>query len=171
MSDSVNSVLLDTDVFSYLLKTGDRRGGLYQPHVQGKTIAVTFVTVGELLYGAAKKNWGKKKLALLQQRLRSAVIVPYDAQICRTYGTLKHTLRSSGRVLADNDLWIAACALRHGLPLVSNNRKHFEGIPNLTLISEAPLIAVIESQQHLPLVPSGSSATESEPPSERSPSG
>lgn len=157
MSDPVNAVVLDTDVFSYLLKAGDKKGDLYKPHVQGKTIAVTFVTVGELFYGADKKKWGKKKLALLQQRLKSAVIVPYDAQVCRTYGTLKNTLRSAGRVLSDNDLWIAACAIRHGLPLISNNRKHFHDIPGLALISEAPLIEVIESQQTLPLVPGNSS--------------
>jgi tRNA(fMet)-specific endonuclease VapC len=80
---------------------------------------------------------GQEEIALLLQRLKSTVILPYDSQVCKTYATLKHTLRSRGRVLADNDLWIAACALRHKLPLVSNNRKHFEGIPGLTLISEA----------------------------------
>jgi predicted nucleic acid-binding protein len=61
VSEPVSAVVLDTDVFSYLLKTGDKKGDLYRPHVQGKTIAVTFITVGELLYGAEKKKWGKKK--------------------------------------------------------------------------------------------------------------
>jgi hypothetical protein len=37
----------------------------------------------------------------------------------------------------DNDLWIAACALRHSVPLISNNRKHFEKISGLQLISLA----------------------------------
>jgi hypothetical protein len=58
-------------------------------------------------------------------------------------------LTKAGRVVADNDLWIASCAVRHKLPLISNNRKHFQAIPELTLISEAPVIAEIESQQSL----------------------
>jgi hypothetical protein len=41
-------------------------------------------------------------------------------------------------VVAANDLWIASCAIRHAIPLISNNRKHFEKIPGLTLISETP---------------------------------
>jgi predicted nucleic acid-binding protein len=40
--------------------------------------------------------------------------------------------------LADNDLWIAALAVRHSVPLVSNNRTHFQRVPGLVLISEAP---------------------------------
>lgn len=151
MSEPVSAVVLDTDVYSYLLRTGDKRGELYRPHVQGKTIAVTFITVGELYYGAEKRGWGKRRLALLEQRLRSTVIIPFDAQVCKTYASLKAQLANAGRVVADNDLWIASCAVRHKLPLISNNRKHFQVIPELTLISEAPVIAEIESQQKLAL--------------------
>jgi hypothetical protein len=34
--------------------------------------------------------------------------------------------------------WIAACAVRYGIPLVTHNRRHFEGIPGLEMICEAP---------------------------------
>ena len=151
MNDPVSAVVLDTDVYSYLLRTGDKRGELYRPHVQGKTIAVAFITVGELYYGAEKRGLGRRRLALLEQRLRSTVIIPYDGQVCRTYASLKAQLTSAGRVVADNDLWIASCAVRHKLPLISNNRKHFQMIPGLNLISEAPVIAEIESQRDLGL--------------------
>lgn len=40
-------VLLDTDVFSYLLKGRDH-AERYRKHVAGKTVAVSFVTVGEI---------------------------------------------------------------------------------------------------------------------------
>ena len=62
------AVLLDTDVFSYLMKRGDQRGEIYKPHVRGKLVAVSFVTVGELLFGAYKKNWGTSKIEDLNQR-------------------------------------------------------------------------------------------------------
>jgi hypothetical protein len=54
------------------------------------------------------------------------------------------------RFVADNDMWIAASAVRHNVPLVSHNRDHFEGIPGLVLISEAPVIKEISSQMVLP---------------------
>jgi len=127
---------VDTDVFSYLMKPDLTWGELYRPYVLGKTVAVSFITVGELLFGARKRKWGARKISDLHTRLRSTVILPYDLALCEAYGNLKAVVYGSGRVIADNDLWIAACALRHSLPLVSNNRAHFDGIPGLVLRTE-----------------------------------
>lgn len=122
------------------MKSGDPRGVVYRKHTDGKLIAISFVTVGELWFGAYRRKWGASKINNLKQRLRAAVIVPYDYKICETYATLKSRLESEGLGITgrDNDLWIAACAVRHSIPLISNNRKHFEDIPDLVLISEAP---------------------------------
>lgn len=35
------------------------------------------------------------------------------------------------RQIGQNDLWIAACALHHQVPLVTRNRRHFGVIPGL----------------------------------------
>jgi predicted nucleic acid-binding protein len=113
--------------------------------------------VGELLYGAYKKNWGSDKLGALHARLRSVVIVPYDLEVCRVYGDLKAKLQKNGRTVACNDLWIAACAVRHSIPLISNNRVHFDGIPDLILITEQTVVAQIQSQGKLYPTPPSSS--------------
>lgn len=131
-------MLLDTDVYSYLLRAGDKRSELYRPHVLNKTIAISFVTLGELYFGAAKRGWAKQRIALLEERLQWAVIIPYDVEVCRSYASLKAQISRLGRTASDNDLWIAACAVRNDLPLVSHNRRHFQAIPGLTPISEAP---------------------------------
>jgi tRNA(fMet)-specific endonuclease VapC len=133
----MDAVLLDTDVFSYLMKSHDTRADAYRPHVKGKTVAVSFITVGELYYGAEKKKWSGKTLLNLEERLKAVVIVPYDAELCRTFGKVRASL-PKGVVVATNDLWIASCAIRHAISLISNNRKHFERIPGLKLISEVP---------------------------------
>lgn len=105
--------------------------------------------MGEILFGAYKNKWGNAKLEQIKARLRSVTIVPFDWAVCQTYGDLKSRLQEAGRSVADNDLWIAACAVRHSIPLVSNNRAHFTDIPGLVLISEAPIIAQIASQQKM----------------------
>lgn len=139
MNPQTNGVLLDTDVFSYLLNENDRRADFYRPYVQDKILSVSFVTAGELYYGAVKKQWGVARVAALEARLATVVVIPYDIDVCRTYAKLKggaKTATGTDRVVGANDLWIAACAIRHGLPLVSNNRRHFEGLPGLLLISQ-----------------------------------
>jgi tRNA(fMet)-specific endonuclease VapC len=104
-------------------------------------LGVSFITVGEILFGAYRNKWGSAKLELLETRLRAVTIVPYDWAVCHTYGELKARVLEIGKPVGDNDLWIAACAVRHSIALVSNNRAHFENIPGLALISEAPKIA------------------------------
>jgi hypothetical protein len=45
ISDPLNIILLDTDVFSYLMEPGDPRGRPYVRHVEGRTTALSFITV------------------------------------------------------------------------------------------------------------------------------
>jgi tRNA(fMet)-specific endonuclease VapC len=118
------------------MRPNDTRGALYRPHVAGKTPCISFITVGELLFGAARNVFGERRRADLNQGIRRATIVPYDLELCRVYGELRAQLEKAGRVVAPNDLWIAASALRHSLPLISNNRRHFQDIPGVVLISE-----------------------------------
>ncbi len=131
-----------------MIKPRDTRGDIYRRKVQGKNLCVSFVTVGELLFGAYKGGWTEAKIEGMKGRLRSVVIVPYDYLLCQTYASLKSELRRvhKGLCIADNDFWIAACAVRHSIPLVTNNRRHFDKIPGLILISEAPVIREITSQ-------------------------
>lgn len=144
--------MVDTDVFSYLLK-GDTKAAVYGPHLRGKRVAISFVTVGELYHWANRRKWSPAKRAELETRLRSFVIIPFDLQVCQAYGDLCVLKNADGsdRTMAANDRWIAACAMRHRLPLVSNNHRHFENIPGLTLISEAPKRAPTPRDQTLPL--------------------
>lgn len=151
-----------------MIKPGDPRGAIYREKVQGKLLCVCFITVGELLFGAYKKKWGNAKLEALKGRLRSVVIVPFDLAVCQTYADLKTRIQAIGKGVADNDLWIAACAVRHSVPLVSNNRAHFEGIPELILITEAPAITQIQSQSKL--FDESKVSSEPAPPSAQSPS-
>lgn len=139
------SVLLDTDVYSYLTKTNDARGDPYRPHVRGKTVAVSFITVGEIYFGAEKAGWSGRTLDAFLERLKAVVVIPYDDEICRAYGKLKASLWKAGLLPGDNDLWIASCAIRHSLSLLSNNRRHFENMPGLHLICFAP-----ETTKHKP---------------------
>jgi tRNA(fMet)-specific endonuclease VapC len=132
----MDAILVDTDVFSFLMKGTDTRAELYKPHVKGKTIALSFVTVGELFAWGVGRNWGSKKFADLEQRIKTAVVVPYDLDLCREFGRVKAELLKTGNPVAANDLWIAACALRHSIPLLTHNAKHFAKILGLTVVTE-----------------------------------
>jgi predicted nucleic acid-binding protein len=90
------------------------------------------------------------------------VIVPYDYAVCEAYGQIKASL-SKGRTIADNDLWIAACAIRHSVPLVTHNRKHFDEIRGLIVISEQRVEKEINSQASLDLKETDASSEQKQP--------
>jgi tRNA(fMet)-specific endonuclease VapC len=108
--------------------------------VTGKTTALSFVSVGELLLWPKARNWGPQKIAELKRRINLTQIIPYDMLLCETYADLKDKIVRAGSPVPDNDLWIAATAVRHSIPLVTHNRRNFDDIPNLVLICEAPAI-------------------------------
>jgi len=135
----VSAVLLDTNVFSYVLNRHEL-ARLYDKHLDGRQQTLCFPVVAELLQGAKLRGWGPTRLAKLEDTFRSVTIIPYDIGVCRTWASLCEAKNDdgSGRTFENNDRWIAACAIHHGIPLVSHNRRHFVGISGLTLISEAP---------------------------------
>jgi predicted nucleic acid-binding protein len=131
----MDAVLLDTDVFSFLSKARDSRGEFYRPYVKGKTVALSFISVGELYVWTVRRKWSLSRIAALERHLQDiVVVVPYDLELCREYGRVKASL-PPGRVVAANDLWIATSAIRHAIPLLTHNRKHFDGIPRLRVVS------------------------------------
>lgn len=129
-------IVLDTNIVSYSMKGGEL-AEKYSRHLQGKLLAIAFITVGELYYGAENNNWGEKKRRVLETNLRNFVVIPYDHEIARCYGRLMAERKRNGHPIAPNDAWIAACASRHNASLVTHNKKDFEGITGLNIITEA----------------------------------
>lgn len=130
----MSKTILDTNIVSYLMK-GCPLAEAYAPYVQGKLLAIAFITVGEMYFGAENKNWGERSRKKLETTLRNFVVIPYDNEIARCYGRLMAERKRSGKPIGPNDAWIAACATRHAVPLVTHNAKDFEGITSLSIIT------------------------------------
>jgi len=133
MSDA--RIILDTNIVSYLMR-GGQLAEAYARHAQGRLLAIAFITVGEMYFGAENSNWGEKRRRELETTLRNFVVIPYDHEIARCYGRLMAEGKRNGKPVAPNDAWIAACAARHAVPLVTHNAKDFEGITSLEVITE-----------------------------------
>ena len=128
-----NRILVDTDVFSYIFR-GDAQAEFFRPYLLHKTLAVSFVTVAQLYYGAYKADWGQNRITRLENQLKNYVILPYDYLVCQYWAQIRKDCESQGHRIEHADNWIAACALRYECALATNNRKHFEAIKNLELI-------------------------------------
>lgn len=62
-------------------------------------------------------------------------ILPMVAATAHHYASTARLLRGQHQLIGANDLWIAAAALEHAIPLVTNNYAHFSRIPGLSVMT------------------------------------
>ncbi len=128
--------VVDTDVWSYLYKGRDE-AKLYEPHLFGNVLVISFQTQAELLRGAIAANWGARRRQHLESRLHRYVIEPSSDILSLRWAEAMESARRNGRPIAAADAWIAATALHLGVALITHNRNHFIGVDGLTVISES----------------------------------
>jgi tRNA(fMet)-specific endonuclease VapC len=122
----------DTDVLSAVLQREPslsllRRLAQTPPAEQ----ATTTITLGELLYGAAKRGSGQLVARVREVLTLATIILPFDAQAAEVYGSLRADLERQCKRLDEPDLRIASIALSRDLTLVTGNIRHFKRVPGL----------------------------------------
>jgi tRNA(fMet)-specific endonuclease VapC len=127
--------VVDTDVWSYIYKGRDE-AKLYEPHLFGNVLVISFQTQAELLRGAVAAGWGMNRRQDLESRLQKYVVEYSSYSVCLRWAEAMDSARRNGRPIAAADGWVAATALHLGVPLVTNNGKHFAGVDRLKIITE-----------------------------------
>jgi tRNA(fMet)-specific endonuclease VapC len=101
-------------------------------HLRGaEEVFIPSIVMGELYYGARKSSRTKENVARIDEFVSNNVILNCDIETARSYGQVKDKLRAKGRPIPENDVWIAALALQHGLTLISRD-SHFRDVDELT---------------------------------------
>lgn len=130
-------VLVDTNVAIYLAK-GNEWASRFTYAVEGKVLAMAFATAGELLLTSRRSSAPEKTLRHWRERFKYFVILQPDLETVEVWADITAKLKNVGLTRQDNDLWIAACAVRYDLPLATNNAKDFSGIENLKILGPSP---------------------------------
>lgn len=112
----------------------------YEPIIVGRPAFISFQTAAELRYGALRRNWGPARMLELEQKIAAVEIVHSGPELIAIYAQLRADCERIGHALSqrhhDADRWVAATALRLGIPRVSSDGI-FENVPGLTLDSVA----------------------------------
>jgi len=131
-------VVIDTDVYGADLVPGSALAARYERLIVGRPAFISFQKAAELRYGAILRGWGRARMLKLDTRINTAEIVHTGPDLFAAYAHLRVDCQRAGHALAqrehDTDRWIAATAVRLGIPLVSNDRV-FENVPGLVLQS------------------------------------
>jgi tRNA(fMet)-specific endonuclease VapC len=128
-------VVIDTNVVSYIFKR-DSRGELYKPHIEGKLQMIAAQTFAELERLPLENNWGSKRHMALHAHLAKFVFIEANKEISLLWAKVQAHAKRTGHPITGGDSWIAATALAYDAPLITHNRKDFECVLGLTVISE-----------------------------------
>jgi tRNA(fMet)-specific endonuclease VapC len=125
-------VLLDTDILSGILKCRDvplARWALVYQETYGRFTTST-ITVVEIAKGFQRIE----RYDALTQFLASMPlleVLPLDVEAAVVAGRIYGDLERAGQPIGRADPMIAGIAIRHGLPLVTGNRNHFQRVQQL----------------------------------------
>jgi tRNA(fMet)-specific endonuclease VapC len=130
----VNAAIVDTDVVSMLFK-GDSRAFAYRPHLSGRLLGISFMTLAELERWSLERIWGQKRKHELAQHLSHYTVLPVSRELCLRWAEVSMAAKKKGRPIQTADAWIAASALYYQVPLITNNQRDYSMVDGLALVS------------------------------------
>ena len=125
--------LLDTNICLYIRRR--RPAEILQrfKRLEVGEAAISVITFGELIYGAEKSEQREAAMRQLEELASLLCVLPLPVDAGRSYGALRAELEAKGRMIGNNDLWIAAHARTAKLVLVTNNEREFRRVAGLEI--------------------------------------
>lgn len=121
--------LLDTNIIVALFKNDDN---VRNRIAASPEVFVPAIAVGELYYGAQHSVHAEKNMNQVREFTENITVLACESATAEHYGQIKNELKTKGRPLPENDVWIAAIAKQHSLTVVTRDR-HFKEIDALLL--------------------------------------
>jgi tRNA(fMet)-specific endonuclease VapC len=122
--------LLDTNIVIYVLKRRPVEV-LSTFNANASRMAISSITLAELLHGAEKSSRLSENLAAIEDFCSRLEVLPYGPKAAQHYGAIRAALEKLGQPIGVNDMHIAAHARSEGLVLVTNNMGEFARVPAL----------------------------------------
>jgi tRNA(fMet)-specific endonuclease VapC len=101
-----------------------------------ETFAISAVTASELLHGVHRIASSKRAATevFVEGLLERLPVLPFDLRSARVHARLWAEAASTGNMVGERDLMIAATALAHDHAVITRDRRSFPRIAALTVI-------------------------------------
>lgn len=114
--------LLDTNIASDAIKGIPARVRERLVALPMRSVTVSAVTQGELIYGLAKRGNPAALSALIHEFLIRVEVLPWTAEVANVYGALRASCAARGVSLGALDMMIAAQAVTADAVLVTRDK-------------------------------------------------
>lgn len=123
-------ILCDTSLVGVLDRAAARPDSIghwpadVRDRLDQSVLAISVVTEAEVRAGWLHGKWGERRIANAELRLRAYAAIPVDRGALDVWPGLSAAGLGGGWNVSHNDLWIAATAISHALPLASCDGDH-----------------------------------------------
>lgn len=125
------ALILDTNALS-AFADGDKT--LLRVLEDESELALPVVALGEYLYGIRRSRLRKTYEEWLDANTSMFMLLSIGRETSKRYAEIRYELKTAGTPIPTNDLWIAALAREHHLPVLSRD-SHFHAVRNLRRIA------------------------------------
>jgi tRNA(fMet)-specific endonuclease VapC len=118
MAITATAFLLDTSAYSGFNRGDERLRPWFNTQ---NIISLPLIVIGELRAGFAAGSKTTENEQLLRRFLDSSSvqILPLTLETTKVFASLFLEVRNAGNAISTNDLWIAALAVEHNLPILT----------------------------------------------------
>ena len=124
-------MILDTNALS-AISDADPAAVAYL--AKATRLAVPVIVLGEYRLGITQSRYRASYESWLEEWSRAATVLDVNLETTQYYSAIGLELRSIGKPIPTNDMWIAALSRQHGLPVLTRDR-HFDFVPRLKRLS------------------------------------
>jgi tRNA(fMet)-specific endonuclease VapC len=122
-----NNIALDTNVAVQVLSDVAATVAFLRAYSQ---LYLPVPVIGELRFGAMNSARPTENLGRVARLVARCRPINDDVTTADNYATVRLELKKRGTPIPENDIWIAAVCVQHGLPIATLD-KHFSNIPDL----------------------------------------
>lgn len=123
--------LLDTNICIYIAKQKPEAVMKRFEKLKFGEMAISIITYGELLFRAKKSHAPDLAHHKLTELITLIPALSLHGEVALHYGDIRAHLENVGKLIGNNDLWIASHARALEVTLVTNNLKEFHRVPGL----------------------------------------
>jgi predicted nucleic acid-binding protein len=121
------ALILDTNALS---AAAEREPSALAVVANAQRLALPVIVLGEFRLGIAASRYKATYEAWLNDWVGAVEVLDIDNETTHSYAAIGLELKSKGKPIPLNDLWIAALCRQHSLPLLSRDR-HFDSVSGL----------------------------------------
>lgn len=129
-----HAICLDSDIIIDFLRGEKEATKFIKQHDDCCTLATTTINIFELYRGAYNSKKTNKNLDQMEELIRNLFVLNFTPQAAQIAAKIDIELSNKGMPIDPRDLFIASTAKTFNFAVKTNNKKHFERIPGLTIL-------------------------------------